>query len=223
MVDLRFLFFASGPVPPFAPKVAAPRLPSNGSKCALRVLFSLARLGPPVSNFRKTAFAVARCRSFVPATSATRSTAIAKSRSLAVSPTLSRRYIPKVVGGWLTGADETTRAGFDFFATDGTEIEPAAGELVLNEFWRREPGSRTEIPLRPSSPQPIWNGSSGHHHHHPSSSSSRESETDEDRTPPGNGHGKAGGGTSTRASEPPLRSPAMASPPPPNEGRNETI
>ncbi|KWU45205.1 hypothetical protein RHOSPDRAFT_33148 [Rhodotorula sp. JG-1b] len=99
---------------------------------------------------------------------------------------------------------------------DGTEIEPAAGELVLNEFWRREPGSRTEIPMRPSSPQPIWNGSG---HHNPSSS--RESETDEDRTPPG--HGKAGGaGASNRASEPPLRSPAMASPPP-NEGRNETI
>ena len=102
---------------------------------------------------------------------------------------------------------------------DGTEIEPAAGELVLNEFWRREPGSRTEIPLRPSSPQPIWNGGSGHHH----PSSSRESETDEDKTPPG--HGKAGGGgagASNRASEPPLRSPAMVSPSP-NEGRNETV
>jgi hypothetical protein len=93
VVDLRFLFLASGPTPLFAPKVAARRLPSNGSKCAL-VLFLMHALCRPVSDFWKSRFAVARCRSFVPGTSATRSTAIAKSRSLAVSST-SREPLPK--------------------------------------------------------------------------------------------------------------------------------
>ncbi|GAA5982689.1 hypothetical protein JCM10908_006746 [Rhodotorula pacifica] len=94
---------------------------------------------------------------------------------------------------------------------DGTEIEPTAGELVLNEFWRRDPASRTEVPLRPSSPQPIWHGSGHSGHRTPAGAGS---ETDEDETPPGKG-------APARASEPPVpKSPAMVSPP---EGRHETI
>ncbi|GAA5881754.1 hypothetical protein JCM3774_000863 [Rhodotorula dairenensis] len=104
---------------------------------------------------------------------------------------------------------------------DGTEIEPTAGELVLNEFWRREPASRTEVPLRPSSPQPVWHGSgrsSGSGYRTPAGTGAG-SETDEDKTPPGKAS-SVGGGASARASEPPVRSPAMVSP---HEGRNETI
>ncbi|GJN94102.1 hypothetical protein Rhopal_007176-T1 [Rhodotorula paludigena] len=37
---------------------------------------------------------------------------------------------------------------------DGTEVEPVAGELLLNEFWRTDSGSPSEVPLRPASPQP---------------------------------------------------------------------
>ncbi|GAA6055685.1 hypothetical protein JCM3770_001020, partial [Rhodotorula araucariae] len=40
---------------------------------------------------------------------------------------------------------------------DGTEIEPAAGELLLSEWWRTSPASSpgAEVPHRPASPQPV--------------------------------------------------------------------
>ncbi|BGP35624.1 hypothetical protein JCM10296v2_007465 [Rhodotorula toruloides] len=48
---------------------------------------------------------------------------------------------------------------------DGTELEPTAGELLLNEFWRKDEvappssaGEKVEVPLRPASPQPFFPG-----------------------------------------------------------------
>lgn len=100
---------------------------------------------------------------------------------------------------------------------DGTEIEPTAGELVLNEFWRRDPSSRTEVPVRPSSPQPLWNGS-GHSGARTPSNREADLQEDEDKTPPGHA---SGSGAPARASEPPPpKSPAVISP---YEGRSETL